>query len=172
VWFSDDDSSDDGDGIEKLDEQSFRDLEDRVDGISTADPAPRSENAAAARRHNGPIRSEADFEAVVREALDGLPPEIEGKLDDVVVTVSDEGQAQHAYGMFIPGTRSNDGYRWWFFGTGRNAAPSQIVIYRDTLLRDYGRDPRALKQQIITTVRHEVGHALGFDEDEVRRLGL
>ncbi len=171
MWSSDGDSSDDGDGIEKLDERSFEDLEDQVDRLSTGGQ-PEGSAKVSPPKDDSPIRSEADFEAVVRAALDGLPAEIEQKLDDVVVTVSDEGRAQHAYGMFIPGTRSNDGYRWWFFGTGRNAAPSQIVIYRDTLLRDYGRDPSALREQIVTTVRHEVGHALGFDEDEVRRLGL
>ncbi len=74
--------------------------------------------------------------------------------------------------MYVPGVGPDDGYRWWFFGPGRRATLSQIIIYRDTLLRDYQNDPVLLRAKITETVRHEVGHALGFDEDGVRSLGL
>jgi len=49
---------------------------------------------------------------------------------------------------------------------------ASVVIYRDTLTRDFGKDQTLLRAKIIETVRHEVGHALGLDEAGVRKLGL
>jgi predicted Zn-dependent protease with MMP-like domain len=177
MWFNDDGSPDDGDGdgdgddsVDHLDSRSFEALEDTVDRFAAqGQKEPASQPPAA---DSSPIRSEEEFETAVRSAIDGLPDEVQQKLQDVVITVSDDGQKEHAYGMYVPGSGRDDGYRWLFFGMGRRASLSQIVIYRDTLLRDYGRDPALLRAKITETVRHEVGHALGFDEAGVRRLGL
>jgi predicted Zn-dependent protease with MMP-like domain len=48
----------------------------------------------------------------------------------------------------------------------------RIVIYQDTLERDFGHDPALLRAQVERTVRHEVAHHLGWDETGVRGLGL
>ena len=50
--------------------------------------------------------------------------------------------------------------------------PDRIVIYRDTLRRDFGHDPDELRAQVVRTVRHELAHHLGWDELGVRDLGL
>jgi predicted Zn-dependent protease len=39
-------------------------------------------------------------------------------------------------------------------------------------VRDFGDDRERLRLRVIQTVRHEVGHHLGFDETGVRKLGL
>jgi len=39
-------------------------------------------------------------------------------------------------------------------------------------VRDFGDDRGRLRAHVVQTVRHEVGHYLGFDEEDVRRLGL
>ena len=57
-----------------------------------------------------------------------------------------------------------------FFGGG--GQPDEILIFRDTLVRDFGDDPERLRAQVTQTVRHEVGHHFGFDEAGVRKLGL
>jgi predicted Zn-dependent protease with MMP-like domain len=46
------------------------------------------------------------------------------------------------------------------------------VIFRDTLLRDFGDDRDKLRAQVTRTVRHELAHHLGWDEKGVRGLGL
>ena len=110
--------------------------------------------------------SEQDFEALVRSALDELPIAFQRALERVAVVVSDRGAQNHAYGMYV-GSRLGGNP---FFGGG--GLPEEILIFRDTLVRDFGDDPSLLRAHIVKTVRHEVGHYLGFNEAGVRKLGL
>ncbi len=110
--------------------------------------------------------SEQEFEELVGSALDELPNEFQHALRDVAIVVSDRGAENHAYGMYV-GTRLGG---IPFLGGG--GLPDEILIFRDTLVRDFGDDPERLRLQVIQTVRHEVGHHFGFDEKGVRRLGL
>ncbi len=110
--------------------------------------------------------SEQEFEELVGSALDELPAEFQRALEHVAVVVSDRGAENHAYGMYVGSRLAGMPY----FGGG--GPPDEILIFRDTLVRDFGDDPKRLRQQVIQTVRHEVGHHLGFDETGVRKLGL
>lgn len=110
--------------------------------------------------------SEKEFEEIVGAALDDLPADFQQLLENVAVVVSNRGDENHAYGMYV-------GYRLGgvpFLAGG--GLPDEILIFRDTLVRDFGDDPERLRAQVITTVRHEVAHHFGFDEKGVRRLGL
>ena len=40
------------------------------------------------------------------------------------------------------------------------------------MVRDFGHDIDLLRAQVVRTVRHELAHHLGWDEDGVRGLGL
>jgi predicted Zn-dependent protease with MMP-like domain len=110
--------------------------------------------------------SEQQFEELVSSALDELPVEFQHALEQVAIVVSDRGAENHAYGMYV-GSRLGGTP---FFGGG--GLPDEILIFRDTLVRDFGNDRKRLRQQVIQTVRHELGHHLGFDETGVRKLGL
>jgi len=110
--------------------------------------------------------SEEEFEALVRSALDELPDEFQRALDDVPIVVSDRGTEEHAYGMHVGMTKGGSAY----FGGG--GPPEEILIFRDTLVRDFGDDPARLRAKVKQTVLHEVGHHFGFDETGVRKLGL
>jgi predicted Zn-dependent protease with MMP-like domain len=103
---------------------------------------------------------EEDFKALVRSAVDDLPLEFHGALEHVAIVVSDGGRRQRAYGLYQGDTVARD-----FFH-------DRIVIFRDTLLRDFGHDPEMLKAQVTRTVRHELAHHLGWNEKGVRGLGL
>jgi predicted Zn-dependent protease with MMP-like domain len=110
--------------------------------------------------------SEQEFEEFVRSALDEFPNEFQGALANVAIVVSDRGAEHHAYGEYVGYKRGGSSY----FGGG--GVPDEILIFRDTLVRDYGDDPVRLRSMVRETVRHEVGHYLGFDEAGVRKLGL
>jgi predicted Zn-dependent protease with MMP-like domain len=106
------------------------------------------------------LSDDEDFRALVRAAVDDLPLEFHRALEHVAVVVSDGGRAQRAYGLYQGDTVARD-----FFH-------DRIVIFRDTLLRDFGHDPALLRAQVTRTVRHELAHHLGWDENGVRGLGL
>ena len=158
--------------ITGMDEKSFGALEDKVDRLANGDERSLEATPGPDLPANAPIRSEADFEAAVRAALDALPAQVGDQLRGVAVTVSDDGAAHHAYGMFVPGAQRLSAVAQWFPWGRVNDAPDQIVIFRNTLTRDFGRDQTLLHAKIVETVRHEVGHLLGLDEAGVRALGL
>ena len=103
---------------------------------------------------------EEDFRTLVRAAVDDLPLEFHRALEHVAVVVSDGGRKRRAYGLYEGDTVARD-----FFH-------DRIVIFRDTLLRDFGHDPALRRAQVTRTVRHELAHHLGWDENGVRGLGL
>jgi predicted Zn-dependent protease with MMP-like domain len=101
-----------------------------------------------------------DFEELVRDALDELPDLLRNALAHVAVVISDHGRRHRAYGLY-----QGD-------GPHRDEVPDRIVIFRDTLRRDFGHDADALREQVTRTVRHELAHHVGFDEMGVQGLGL
>jgi len=104
--------------------------------------------------------NEEDFKALVRRAIDDLPLEFHRALEHVAVVVSDSGRRARAYGLYQGDTAAQDYFH------------DRIVIFRDTLLRDFGHDPDLLRAQVTRTLRHELAHHLGWDEKGVRGLGL
>ncbi|MBW3607807.1 MAG: metallopeptidase family protein [Actinobacteria bacterium] len=102
-----------------------------------------------------------DFAELVREAMDELPDLLQRALErNVAVVISNGGRKAGAYGLY-----HGD-------GVARDDVPDRIVIYRDTLRRDFGHDPEMLRDEVTRTVRHELAHHLGADELGVRDLGL
>jgi predicted Zn-dependent protease with MMP-like domain len=106
-----------------------------------------------------PLNDE-DFEELVRDALDDLPDLLRNALTHVAVVISDGGRRRGAYGLY-----QGD-------GATRDDTHDRIVIFRDTLRRDFGHDPELLRDQVTRTVRHELAHHVGFDELGVSRLDL
>jgi predicted Zn-dependent protease with MMP-like domain len=49
--------------------------------------------------------------------------------------------------------------------------PTRIVLYAANLLANFS-DPDELLDEVEITVRHEIGHFFGLEEDDMERLGL
>jgi len=130
---------------EEMPEPEFRRLVDRSEALASLPP---------------PERPLSEFDELVMQALDDLPEPFRELLERTPVVVSDRGREEGAYGLYVGGTVARDGY------------PDRIVIYQDTLERDFGHDPELLRAQVERTVRHELAHHLGWDERGVRGLGL
>ena len=101
-----------------------------------------------------------EFETLVADAIDALPEEFQRVLEAVAVVVSELGSEHHAYGHYFGD------------GVARDRYEDRIVIYRDTLERDFGHDRSLLARQVERTLRHELAHHLGWDEGGVAGLGL
>ena len=101
-----------------------------------------------------------EFESLVADAIDALPDEFQKVLERVAVVISGRGAEAHAYGHYFGD------------GVARERYEDRIVIYRDTLERDFGHDRALLAKQVERTLRHELAHHLGWDEHGVGGLGL
>jgi predicted Zn-dependent protease with MMP-like domain len=127
---------------------------------------PEEEFRAIARRSELMARmppgqvQPSEFEELVIEAIDRLPDEFQDLLADVPIVISQRGEEFGAYGHYIGDTMARDDHR------------DHIVIYQDTLERDFAWNKELLRDQIAITVFHEVAHHLGWDEPGVRDLGL
>jgi predicted Zn-dependent protease with MMP-like domain len=102
----------------------------------------------------------SEFDLLVSDAIDRLPPEFQRLLDRTPVVVSHLGMENRAYGHYFGDTVARDDY------------PDRIVLYQDTLERDFGHDPELLRAQVERTLRHELAHHLGWRERGVQELGL
>jgi predicted Zn-dependent protease with MMP-like domain len=104
--------------------------------------------------------AESEFDHLVAEAIDRLPEEFQRVLERVPIVVSQHGAESRAYGHYFGDTVARDNYH------------ERIVLYQDTLERDFGWDAEVLRAQVERTLRHEVAHHLGWGERGVRELGL
>ena len=139
-------------------EEDFERVVERAERLARDGTAPEPDEMEFAELD--PLDDE-DFEELVREALDELPDLLQRALGrNVAVVISDGGRRRKAYGLY-----HGD-------GVARDDIPDKIIIFRDTLRRDFGHDADLLREQVTITVRHELAHHLGADELGVRELGL
>src|SRR5829696_35820 len=108
-------------------------------------------------------RETLDFYELVERALEGLPPELAGLLENVAIVVGDwpdystpigsGDSGQPPYGLYEgpPLTERGAGY----YGM----LPDKITIFRGPLERDFRR--AELEEQIRITVVHEIAHHFG-----------
>ncbi len=118
---------------------------------------------------------EAEFNEVVAEVLDTLPPEFAEKLNNIEVLVEAMPHAGHRravrlkpwqtlYGLYqgVPLTARTHNYGL--------IAPDTIIIFREPLLRDFPQ-PDQLRMQIRRTVLHEIAHFFGISDERLHELG-
>lgn len=117
----------------------------------------RSEELA---KHPQLAAEATEFDVLVADAIDRLPEEFQELLETTPVVVSRRGAEVGAYGHYFGDTVSRGNYE------------QRIVLYQDTLERDFGHDPELLAAQVERTLFHEIAHHLGWNERGVRGLGL
>jgi predicted Zn-dependent protease with MMP-like domain len=139
-------------------EREFEEMVERSERLAREDLAVEPDEAAFLELDP---YDDGEFEQLVADALDELPDWARRALDrNVAVVISDGGRRAGAYGLYHGDTVARDDHA------------DRIVIYRDTLRRDFGEDPDELRAQVVRTVRHELAHHLGWNELGVRDLGL
>ena len=108
--------------------------------------------------------SDEEFEELVSEALDLIPRHFARAMDNVVVLIEARHPTQSLYGLYhgIALTSRTSNYSW--------SLPDTITIYRDPILA-HAADIEAARDQVATTVIHEVAHHFGIDDDRLDELG-
>lgn len=117
--------------------------------------------------------SQSEFEKLVTDALDALPPAGQKAMTNVAFFVEPKVRAVKASEMHIKRgelllglyegvslAERGDSY----FG----ALPDKITIFQEPIELLAEGDTQKLKELVFDVVRHEVGHHLGFNEPDIR----
>jgi predicted Zn-dependent protease with MMP-like domain/Flp pilus assembly protein TadD len=122
---------------------------------------------------------DAEFEAAADQALKGLPEPIRRYTENCPVIVEDlpseelvrqEFVSPQVLGLFsgVPVTEPGASPT---LGTLQRTDTDRILLFKRNLEK-IAMNRAELVEQIQITVKHEIGHFLGMDEEEVERLGL
>jgi predicted Zn-dependent protease with MMP-like domain len=110
--------------------------------------------------------SRGEFEDLVSEALDTVPPRLTKLMQNVVIVVEDDSPPQVGtlLGLYegVPLTERGDTYAGFL--------PDRITIFRHPLLAICGtRDD--LVREVRVTVVHEIAHHFGIGDERLHELG-
>lgn len=116
------------------------------------------------------------FEALVAEALDSLPPDIQEKLENVEVVVGwrpspaqlrrlELGPGHTLFGLYegVPLTGRTSGYGM--------VLPDKITIFRQPI-EARCRSDEQVRHTVRRTVLHELAHHFGISDERLRELGV
>lgn len=108
----------------------------------------------------------AAFEELVSDELDRLPRDMVDGLDNVVFVVEarPEDGSLDLFGLY-DGWALTERDR---YGTGE--LPDRIIVYRDAHLAACA-DEEELRDEIHTTLVHEIAHFYGIDDERLHELG-
>jgi len=107
------------------------------------------------------------FEALVDEALDGIPDEIAALVENVVVLVEDvppAGEPDDLLGLYdgVALTERESNFA--------AELPDRIFVFRLPLL-EMCADEDELAEEVEITVVHEIAHHFGIDDARLHALG-
>jgi predicted Zn-dependent protease with MMP-like domain len=106
------------------------------------------------------------FTEALEDAIDGLPPEIAARVENVAIGVEDEAPGHPwrlGYYEGVPRTRRTSGYLF--------ALPDRITLYRRPIERQAGHDPERIREAVRHVLVHEIAHHIGISDDRLRELG-
>jgi len=133
-----------------------------------------AEEKAAARRAARAAKTAhtlSDFEELVQEALDALPPEFAQQMGNMTVFIEDEPGIE-----VLRRTGTKPG--WTLFGlyegvplTQQGAfhagVPERITLFQGPIERHCFFSPSRIEHQVRATLLHEMAHHFGIDHDEM-----
>lgn len=118
--------------------------------------------------------SDQEFSELISQAMDELPQEYVGRLNNVAVTYEDEPTReqreelrlrcdQTLFGLYqgIPMTKRGNGYNL--------VIPDKITLFKSPMLA-VSPDMTSLKAQIKHTLWHEIAHFFGLDHDRIHSI--
>lgn len=109
--------------------------------------------------------SPAEFKREIAQAMDRIPRFLRQAADEAGIAVIAEDQpppeeaGEPAFAEFVGPTSAQ-------FAIAESAHPPTIVFYRKTF-ESACSTHHQLKDELYRTLVHELGHFLGFEEDEI-----
>jgi len=107
-----------------------------------------------------------EFEKIVYQKLGNLPKFFLKKLENIEIFVEEKPFSQNVLGLYhgIPfPRRKNPGYSF--------VMPDKIILYKNTIERGC-KNKKDIEKKIETVLFHEIGHYLGLNEYQLRKMNL
>jgi predicted Zn-dependent protease with MMP-like domain len=114
----------------------------------------------------------ADREA--RSVFAALPPDLRACIANLAITLDpyprpdeeiEEGDDEDLLGLFV-------GPSYAEAASDTDPMPSAIRLFVENIRDEAEDDPERFRQEVRTTLLHELGHYLGLDEEELDKRGL
>lgn len=111
-----------------------------------------------------------EFEDVVSDAIDALPDWVHDALDNIDLLVEEEAdedldpEGEGLLGLYVGTPLPERGVDY------AGELPDVIYVFRRPHL-GLGLDRDGLKNEIVTTLVHEIAHYFGIDDDHLHELG-
>ncbi len=115
--------------------------------------------------------TDEEFEKLVGEALDSLPPEFAKKLNNVSVVVANNPSPSQLksvdlqpwallFGLYqgVPQTKR---------GVYYSSLPDKITIFKESVLR-VSSTSEEIKTKVRSVVMHEIGHHFGLSDEQMQ----
>jgi predicted Zn-dependent protease with MMP-like domain len=120
--------------------------------------------------------TEERFLELVEEAMEAIPEEFDEYIENIEVSVEQYPSLELLKSL---GMSSNDELYGVYMGvpyTKRRRSwsplfPDSIVIFQKPIERLCRGDERKVREQILRTVMHEIGHYFGISEERLEELG-
>ena len=112
----------------------------------------------------------SQFEAVVRETVDGLPEWVQNALDNLEILVMEEAdedldpEGEGLLGLYLGLPLPERGVDY------AGELPDVIYIFRLPHL-ELGLPADELREEVARTLIHEVAHYFGIDDDHLDEIG-
>jgi predicted Zn-dependent protease with MMP-like domain len=107
------------------------------------------------------IPTPEEFEQMVGDAFDAIPPELRQEISNVEIVIEDEPpENPRLLGLYqgVPLTRRTRGYA---------NLPDKITIYRSQFERFYGHDRAVFEREVRRIVWHEIAHHFGISDERL-----
>ncbi|MDP2744044.1 MAG: metallopeptidase family protein [Dehalococcoidia bacterium] len=103
------------------------------------------------------------FEELARRAVEHLPEEFRQRLENVDIVIEDRAGGG-LLGLYegIPHTERGEGYNL--------AMPDRITLFRKPI-EAICRSEAEVELEVEKTIRHEIAHHFGMDDDQLHRMG-
>jgi predicted Zn-dependent protease with MMP-like domain len=103
-----------------------------------------------------------ELPAPLRERAQKLPVTCERRPNR---SLQRDGIAPDTLGLFVGPEFADE-------GQSASPLPPQIILFLDNLWEQAEADEEIFREEVHTTLLHELGHYLGLDEDELSERGL
>jgi len=121
------------------------------------------------------VLNRQEFRRLVSQAIASLPPQVVERLENVEVVVNDRPTREELtlagieppetlFGLYT-GTPLTERGSWYGM-----VLPDKITLYQRSI-EEACRTKRQVREQIRTTLMHEIGHYFGLSEGELEEAG-